>query len=196
MPRIGLPRLFAGEPHHLHVYRDWVASELPVSGRMLNLGCGDNSEFAEFRSKEREVWGSDLVTHPQLTNSGWFRPTRSGGTLPFADGSFDVVVCTWVLEHVARPIRFLREVERVLRPGGSFIAHTINSRHYVTWIRRAFDLFPHSWTARVVRSLYGREPHDTFPTVYALNSPAQIAAAARRADLRLVRTRCFADQGY
>lgn len=38
--------------------------------------------------------------------------------LPFADGSFDVVYCRYVLEHVADPAQVLREMRRVLRPRG------------------------------------------------------------------------------
>ena len=38
--------------------------------------------------------------------------------LPFADGSFDVVVCLEVIEHLPQPEQVLREVNRVLRAGG------------------------------------------------------------------------------
>jgi 2-polyprenyl-6-hydroxyphenyl methylase/3-demethylubiquinone-9 3-methyltransferase len=43
-----------------------------------------------------------------------------------ADATFDVVVCVDVLEHVSDLDRVLREIRRVLRPGGVFLFDTIN----------------------------------------------------------------------
>jgi 2-polyprenyl-6-hydroxyphenyl methylase/3-demethylubiquinone-9 3-methyltransferase len=58
----------------------------------------------------------------------------SGEALPYADASFDAVVCVDVLEHVSDLDAVLTEVARVLRPGGWFLFDTINQ----------------SWLARVV----------------------------------------------
>jgi len=49
-----------------------------------------------------------------------------GEALPYADASFDVVVCVDVLEHVTDLSQVLAEVCRVLRPGGLFLFDTIN----------------------------------------------------------------------
>lgn len=46
-----------------------------------------------------------------------------GTRLPFGDGSFDRIHCSWLLEHVTQPVAILRECHRVLREGGS--AHFI-----------------------------------------------------------------------
>jgi SAM-dependent methyltransferase len=43
------------------------------------------------------------------------------GSIPVADGTFDVVLCTEMLEHVPEPLKVLAEFARILKPGGRLI---------------------------------------------------------------------------
>jgi SAM-dependent methyltransferase len=191
-----LRRLFPDDLHHVAGLHAEVRAALPCRGRILDLGCGANTDLASYRSAEREVWGTDLQPHPDLRHAEWFRVMGAGGAVPFPDGYFDLVVAVMVLEHVADPQRFLQEVKRVLRPGGRFVGHTISGCHYVTWVRRLIGLFPHSLNQRLVRRLYGRPAVDTFPAYYRLNRLGQIQRAGRRAGLRVTGLRRYADPGY
>lgn len=56
-----------------------------------------------------------------------------GSVLPFASKSFDVVAMFDVLEHVARPATYLREVRRVLKSNGLFIFQTPNLITNIPW---------------------------------------------------------------
>jgi SAM-dependent methyltransferase len=189
-------RCFPQEPFHQEAFHQAIRARLPRTGRILDLGCGDHTALEAYRTDRREVWGCDFQRHPTLAHPDWFRLLGSDGVIPFPDGAFDLIAADWVLEHVARPRAFLQEVRRVLRPGGALVAHTISGAHYLTWVRRLFDLAPHEVVQEVVYRLYGREHHDTFPTYYRLNTPRQLDAAGRSAGLPLVRLDYFACQHY
>ncbi|MEM6623537.1 MAG: bifunctional 2-polyprenyl-6-hydroxyphenol methylase/3-demethylubiquinol 3-O-methyltransferase UbiG [Pseudomonadota bacterium] len=57
-----------------------------------------------------------------------------GEALPYADDSFDVVVCVDVLEHVRDLNDVMKEVARVLRPGGMFLFDTINRNPLASFV--------------------------------------------------------------
>lgn len=189
-------RWFPDEPNHHTGFHQIVSALLPAKGKILDLGCGDNDLLGGYRYPGREIWGVDFDAHPTLKHAEWFRLLNSGGTIPFANATFDCVTSFMVMEHVAAPKPFFDEVTRVLKPGGVYVGQSIHAEHYVTWIRRLFDLVPHSWVQRLVKTLYGREEHDTFPTCYRLNTRRAIAKAARASGLERVAWRGYASQGY
>ncbi len=189
-------RWFPNEANNKDGFLEEVARVLPMQGKVLDLGCGDHRSLARFRTPKCEVWGTDFHFHPDLAYPEWFRPMPPDGTIPFADAAFDVVTAEMVLEHVVAPEAFLSEVARVLRPGGAFIGHTISAWHYVTWARRVIGLLPHAWNQRLVKRLYGRAEHDTFPAVYRLNTPATLGRAGGRHGLDVVGVRRYACPGY
>lgn len=92
--------------------------------RVLDLACGVGAMGARLRAAfpHAHVVGVDLSA-AQLRASRGNHPdlpvARADGTrLPFADGTFDRVHCSWLLEHVPAPAAVLREVRRVLTRGG------------------------------------------------------------------------------
>jgi ubiquinone/menaquinone biosynthesis C-methylase UbiE len=189
-------RFFPNDINALHGYHQVIERHLTDSQVLLDLGCGDNTQLARYRSSRRQVWGADIHRHPQLNHAEWFRPLEADGRLPFPDASFDLVTACWVLEHVAAPNSFVSEIARVLRPGGSFIGITINGAHYVTWLIRLIHLLPHLFTQRLVKRLYGRPHHDTFPTYYRLNTATAMKPIVEKAGLELTSTTYFANPDY
>ena len=89
-------------------------------GRVLDVGAGQ-APWRELLS-EAEYVGLDVESADTF---GMQRQPDvvyyDGGTMPFADASFDHVMCSEVLEHVPDSAAFMAEVARVLRPGGSLI---------------------------------------------------------------------------
>jgi SAM-dependent methyltransferase len=189
-------RFFPNEPAHWLAYPKEIADLLPRRGNILDLGCGDNTTLDRFRQRGLEIWGADYQRHPGLCHPDRFRLVGPDGQIPFVDGTFDVIAAQWVLEHVAKPRQFLKEVCRVLKPGGTFVALSVSALHYVAWLRQMFGVLPHSAVQRLVYRLYKRAEHDTFPTYYRLNTASRLQDCGRAAGLFLKRFRTYANQGY
>lgn len=96
-----------------------------------------------------------------------WRVAGRGEQLPFADASFDLVSANMVLEHVESPAHLFREVRRILKPGGRFVAHTPNLGGYTTALTR---LIPESLRAPLAKVLHDRLAEDVYPTFYRANS--------------------------
>lgn len=98
---------------------------LPEVGDALDLGCGDGRLGAELRA--RRAVGADVSPVPLERARGRLGEVvlvEPDEPLPFADGSFDLVLCAEVLEHVRDVQLLLSEVRRVLRPGGALAIST------------------------------------------------------------------------
>ncbi len=81
-----------------------------LKGRVLDIGCGS-------RPFRRYLACSEYVG---IDGSPDVKPELCASiiSMPFNDGSFDGVMCTEVLEHVAEPAESLKEIGRVLKGGG------------------------------------------------------------------------------
>jgi SAM-dependent methyltransferase len=93
--------------------------------RILDVGCGTGANAVELGTYG-EVTASDRSLDALGMAAG--RGVRrlcaaSAPDLPFADGTFDVVTAYDIIEHVEDDFGFIKELERVLRPGGALAIH-------------------------------------------------------------------------
>ncbi|MBV8062345.1 MAG: class I SAM-dependent methyltransferase [Nevskia sp.] len=91
---------------------------LPRGGRVLDFGCAD-SPYRSCVPQGCQYLAADLPGNPKATVL-----VGADGTLPCADGEFDAVLSSQVLEHVRDPGLYLAECRRVLRPGGRLLLST------------------------------------------------------------------------
>lgn len=179
------------------VYAALVRAHLAPQARVLDLGCGRGGLVEQLDHPLTLLAGVDpdlasLAAHrlPLLPRAAAFSEA-----LPFADGRFHVVFASWLLEHLPRPLATLREIRRVLRPGGAFIFITPNARHPLAQLNRGFGRLG-VWQQWLVARLYGRAGADTFPTAYRANTAADLRALSGRSGFHVHALHALPDPTY
>ncbi len=77
----------------------------------------------------------------------------SATDMPFADSSYDAIWTVWVLEHIPEPERALREMRRVLKPGGVLFLYV--AWHCPPWAADGFEVRPYgqfNWRGKLMKA--------------------------------------------
>lgn len=152
----------------------WLHASLDEGSRVLNVGAGPTppEPGRRLRGSVGQLIGVD-VDPAVLTNTDLDEAHVIDGVhLPYEDNWFDAVYSDWTMEHVEHPKPLLREIHRVLRPGGSYWLRTTNLYHYVTVISKLTPHWFHTWT--LGRLGVKRIDRDPWPTFYRCNTPDRI----------------------
>ena len=110
--------------------------ELNESGIMLDVGCGEGRHIFGIMQEHPEMKciGLDMDNdslHKAEEGYEYFKSISNVGaeflkgsaySLPFLDNSLDLIVCSEVLEHLHQYNDAVKEIHRVLKPGGKFYA--------------------------------------------------------------------------
>jgi SAM-dependent methyltransferase len=98
-----------------------------TASRVLDVGCGDGRHVAEAARRGCRAVGLDYDPS-ELARArariGRHRVDLVVGDatrLPFRNGAFDAVICTETLEHLPDDVAAIREIARLLRPGGTLL---------------------------------------------------------------------------
>jgi len=174
-----------------------VQSYLTPRTNVMDLGCGRGGAIELFWRDVNLAAGLDPDAASLLEHRapGISLVRGRAEELPFTDGSFDLVVCVWVLEHLRDPATVLRGVRRALRPGGHFIFLTPNLRHPLLMLNRLGTSWP-ALQRRLVTRLYGRFEADTFRVRYRANTARSLRALAARCGLEVAQLTVVPDPTY
>jgi len=157
-----------------------------ISGdtRWLDLGCGHRLLGNDLEPIEdglvasaRTVVGCD-VDFPSIREHRSIRTRVLGSAdlLPFRDGSFDVVTCNMVVEHLSDPVKAFSEMARVLKPGGRIIVHTPNLMNYAVFLNHTvMRWIPRKHVLALVTRADERREADVFLTFYRANTAGRLA---------------------
>ncbi len=176
----------------LSIYEDSLRNSIDGGVRWLDVGAGHKILPPwRFDEERRLVELSKLVVGLD-SDLGNLKKHRTicqkvlgdSATIPFKDGSFDLVSANMVVEHMQYPEVAFSEIFRILRPGGLFIFHTPNANSYQTVCAR---LIPGTLKRKLIWWIERREEKDVFDTYYKANTQAQIVELAKSTDFQVVK---------
>ncbi len=158
-----------------------IFRQVTPATRCLDVGCGMGNSYAPELARRGSTYvGVDVSEEAVATarSAGLNAQTiADAAELPFADDSFDLVVCVEVLEHLFAPQEAAREIHRVLRPGGRLVASAPNVAY---WRLRA-NLLLGVWNPigdELSLEQPWRDPHIRFFTRRALERMLRAAGFA------------------
>ena len=171
-------------PRPVRHFARWVAASTPRGAAVLNVGggCNASGDFPRIRRRA----GLLVVVDPsaRVTHNGEaderHQATLEAFSLEHA-GRFDVAFAVFVMEHVADPVGFTEAAARVLKPGGVFLALTLNQWHYfglTTWATSRLGL--EEWLLRHVRDPREVDEYH-FHTEYRINTIRSVSRHLERA---------------
>jgi ubiquinone/menaquinone biosynthesis C-methylase UbiE len=128
-----------------------VRAELPCEA-FLDAGCGDGRYLRALDAElPKRIAGADIAERILETARAAIPRAElvqaNLESLPFADGSFDLVLCSQVIEHVLDAPAAVAELARVLRSGGTLVISTDNERNVVSRVLNA----PRTGAVRLLR---------------------------------------------
>ena len=132
--------------------------EMPETGEFIEVGCGSGAVFIYIAQKHNlNVTGTDIdggqlqlarQKSADITNIEFIEADATD--LPFEPRSFDIVLSFGVMHHISNWLIALKEINRILRPGGYFLYWDI---FYAKWAASMTVLF---------KGKYGRTLLDDF----------------------------------
>ena len=147
---------------------------------VLDAGCGRVSALRPFRPRIGEIVGLDIHGQPPGSVGHLDRFVVADlctDADAFAPATFDVVLLSFTVEHLADPGGAFAHLAAWTRPGGTLVATTVNRRH--PFVAAYMDL-PTDLRARL-QSVVKERPEDAHPLVGVCNTRPALAAALRGA---------------
>ena len=111
--------------------------------RILDIGCSGGLLAEHVRAAGHWVTGVDYleIEGVRQRTDAFVRADLTQGIPVEVGGGYDVVIAGDIIEHLPRPMETLREIARVLRPGGQVLLSVPNFGHWYPRTRVAFGLF-------------------------------------------------------
>jgi 2-polyprenyl-3-methyl-5-hydroxy-6-metoxy-1,4-benzoquinol methylase len=115
----------------------FVRASGPRFGTLVDVGCGRGAMATRLDGAYERYVGCDLVSYdgfPHAPNVDFVSADLNRAPFPLADGSADIVISVETIEHLENPRAFVRELVRIVRPGGRVVVTTPNQLSWLSML--------------------------------------------------------------
>ncbi len=135
-----------------------VSGMFPAGGRILEVAPGPGSLAIELAKLKYQVVGLDIsksfveMAQTKARQAGVTAEFRHGNAsdMPFDAGTFDFIVCRAAFKNFTEPVQAIREMHRVLKPGGKALIIDLRSDASPEEINATVDSMGLSWINRLL----------------------------------------------
>lgn len=123
-------QLLSDNPLHQRLLKPYIIAGNWIQGDLLEVGCGEGRGIRQVLPGVRSYSAIDKIESAIASLRKKFPEAHLAAgnlpPLPYPDASFDSVISFQVIEHIEDDVYFLKEIHRVLRPGGVALLTTPN----------------------------------------------------------------------
>lgn len=177
------------------IYKNLVKNEITSDTTVLEAGCGFSNMYKKEYKIAKRVIGVDINPEYILGNDLLDEKIVSDlASFPqIKDDFVDLIISSWVLEHLENPDKVFGEFSRVLKKGGKIIFLTPNSNSYIVLINRYIPM----WFRRAVATkLGGKLTVDPMLTFYKANTINKLELFAKNSNLKIEKLNLNGDPTY
>lgn len=177
---------------YFKVFSQQVCNATAVGAEVLDVGCGSrlHPSYAEIRNKAVTYWGCDPDTNASSNRALTQFFHGDFESIDFEGKTFDLILSTYVLEHISAAEEFFCKARQLLKPGGVFAFLTPNAQHPFCTIVRVVEMLrlKKLFRRQIGQDAGGMWRVNDYPAWYHANRVRDIERLAREADFVECRT--------
>lgn len=161
------------------IYKSIVSPLITPDTVVLEAGCGFSNMYREEYKKAKRIIGVDIdESYLQANDVIQEKIVADLSNFPQVQNeSVDLIISSWVLEHLKEPEKVFSEFSRVLKKGGKLVFITPNSLNYIVVLNRFMPKFLRNKIARMLTKDLTVDPMQTF---YRANSEGKLKDLAQK----------------